>query len=144
MNYLGDPYGCIIDVDASDFETGVVVGTGINLTVLFAEMVVMGAEHYVLILQGAALYESHHIAVGSPVFSERHHKIPPEEGLKATFLVARRNVLAGEDCSAGSRPASLERVGSKVAYVLGQPIFSRLSVYGPAARQEHQEQQAQE
>lgn len=28
MNYLGDPYGCIIDVDASNFETGVVVGTG--------------------------------------------------------------------------------------------------------------------
>ena len=28
MNYLGDPYGCIIDVDASDFETGVAVGTG--------------------------------------------------------------------------------------------------------------------
>ena len=28
MNYLGDPYGCIIDVDASDFETGVVTGTG--------------------------------------------------------------------------------------------------------------------
>mgnify|MGYP000013666036 FL=1 len=28
MNYLGDPYGCIIDVDASDFDTGVVVGTG--------------------------------------------------------------------------------------------------------------------
>lgn len=28
MNYLGDPYGCIIDVDASDFETGVVAGTG--------------------------------------------------------------------------------------------------------------------
>ena len=23
MNYLGDPYGCIIDVDASDFETGI-------------------------------------------------------------------------------------------------------------------------
>ena len=28
INYLGDPYGCIIDVDASDFEKGVVVGTG--------------------------------------------------------------------------------------------------------------------
>ena len=28
MNYLGDPYGCIIDVDASDFDTGAVVGTG--------------------------------------------------------------------------------------------------------------------
>ncbi|MDO4648158.1 MAG: ABC transporter substrate-binding protein [Eubacteriales bacterium] len=28
MNYLGDPYGCLIDVDASDFETGVVSGTG--------------------------------------------------------------------------------------------------------------------
>ena len=28
MNYLGDPYGCIIDVDASDFETGIAVGTG--------------------------------------------------------------------------------------------------------------------
>ena len=28
MNYLGDPYGCIIDVDASDFDTGVVIGTG--------------------------------------------------------------------------------------------------------------------
>lgn len=28
MNYLGDPYGCIIDVDASDFDKGVVVGTG--------------------------------------------------------------------------------------------------------------------
>ena len=28
MNYLGDPYGCIIDVDASDFENGIVVGTG--------------------------------------------------------------------------------------------------------------------
>ena len=28
MNYLGDPYGCIIDVDASDFENGVVTGTG--------------------------------------------------------------------------------------------------------------------
>lgn len=28
MNYLGDPYGCIIDVDASDFETGIVSGTG--------------------------------------------------------------------------------------------------------------------
>ena len=28
MNYLGDPYGCIIDVDASDFDTGIVVGTG--------------------------------------------------------------------------------------------------------------------
>ena len=28
MNYLGDPYGCIIDVDASDFDAGVVVGTG--------------------------------------------------------------------------------------------------------------------
>ncbi len=28
MNYLGDPYGCIIDVDASDFETGISVGTG--------------------------------------------------------------------------------------------------------------------
>ena len=28
MNYLGDPYGCIIDVDASDFETGIVAGTG--------------------------------------------------------------------------------------------------------------------
>ncbi len=28
MNYLGDPYGCIIDVDASDFDAGIVVGTG--------------------------------------------------------------------------------------------------------------------
>ena len=28
MNYLGDPYGCIIDVDASDFDAGVVAGTG--------------------------------------------------------------------------------------------------------------------
>lgn len=28
MNYLGDPYGCIIDVDASDFKTGIVAGTG--------------------------------------------------------------------------------------------------------------------
>lgn len=28
MNYLGDPYGCIIDVDASDFDKGIVVGTG--------------------------------------------------------------------------------------------------------------------
>ncbi len=28
MNYLGDPYGCIIDVDASDFEAGIVTGTG--------------------------------------------------------------------------------------------------------------------
>lgn len=28
MNYLGDPYGCIIDVDASDFERGIVAGTG--------------------------------------------------------------------------------------------------------------------
>lgn len=28
MNYLGDPYGCIIDVDSSDFETGIVIGTG--------------------------------------------------------------------------------------------------------------------
>ena len=28
MNYLGDPYGCIIDVDASDFEKGISVGTG--------------------------------------------------------------------------------------------------------------------
>lgn len=28
MNYLGDPYGCIIDVDTSDFEAGIAVGTG--------------------------------------------------------------------------------------------------------------------
>lgn len=28
MNYLGDPYACIIDVDASDFENGISVGTG--------------------------------------------------------------------------------------------------------------------
>lgn len=28
MNELGDPYGCIIDVDASDFEEGIVAGTG--------------------------------------------------------------------------------------------------------------------
>ena len=28
MNYLGDPYGCIIDVDASDFDAGIVIGTG--------------------------------------------------------------------------------------------------------------------
>lgn len=28
MNYLGDPYGCIIDVYASDFERGIVAGTG--------------------------------------------------------------------------------------------------------------------
>ena len=28
MNYLGDPYACIIDVAASDFETGISVGTG--------------------------------------------------------------------------------------------------------------------
>ena len=28
MNYLGDPYACIIDVDASDFDTGIVAGTG--------------------------------------------------------------------------------------------------------------------
>lgn len=28
MNYLGDPYGCIIDVDDSDFDKGIVVGTG--------------------------------------------------------------------------------------------------------------------
>lgn len=28
MNYLGDPYGCIIDVDASDFDKGIVIGTG--------------------------------------------------------------------------------------------------------------------
>ena len=28
MNYLGDPYGCIIDVDASNFDTGIVAGTG--------------------------------------------------------------------------------------------------------------------
>ncbi len=28
MNYLGDPYGCIIDVDGSDFENGIVIGTG--------------------------------------------------------------------------------------------------------------------
>ena len=28
LNYLGDPYACIIDVDASDFESGIVAGTG--------------------------------------------------------------------------------------------------------------------
>lgn len=28
MNYLGDPYGCIVDVDSSDFEKGIVTGTG--------------------------------------------------------------------------------------------------------------------
>ena len=28
MNYLGDPYGCIIDVDATDFDNGIAVGTG--------------------------------------------------------------------------------------------------------------------
>ena len=28
MNYLGDPYGCIIDVDESDFDAGIVTGTG--------------------------------------------------------------------------------------------------------------------
>lgn len=28
MNYLGDPYGCIIDVQASDFTKGIVIGTG--------------------------------------------------------------------------------------------------------------------
>lgn len=28
MNYLGDPYGCIIDVDGSDFDAGIVAGTG--------------------------------------------------------------------------------------------------------------------
>lgn len=28
MNCLGDPYGCIIDVDASDFDAGIVAGTG--------------------------------------------------------------------------------------------------------------------
>ena len=28
MNYLGDPYGCIIDVDTSDFDAGIAVGTG--------------------------------------------------------------------------------------------------------------------
>ncbi len=28
MNYLGDPYGCIIDVDASDFDNGIAIGTG--------------------------------------------------------------------------------------------------------------------
>ncbi|MBO5617406.1 MAG: ABC transporter substrate-binding protein, partial [Pseudobutyrivibrio sp.] len=28
MNYLGDPYACIIDVDASDFDNGIVAGTG--------------------------------------------------------------------------------------------------------------------
>lgn len=28
MNYLGDPYGCIIDVQASDFDKGIVAGTG--------------------------------------------------------------------------------------------------------------------
>ena len=28
MNYLGDPYGCIIDVRASDFDSGIVAGTG--------------------------------------------------------------------------------------------------------------------
>ena len=28
MNYLGDPYGCIIDCDASDFDAGIAVGTG--------------------------------------------------------------------------------------------------------------------
>ena len=28
MNYLGDPYGCIIDVEASDFDNGIVAGTG--------------------------------------------------------------------------------------------------------------------
>ena len=28
LNYLSDPYGCIIDVDASDFENGIVAGTG--------------------------------------------------------------------------------------------------------------------
>ena len=28
MNYLGDPYGCIIDVQASDFDSGIVAGTG--------------------------------------------------------------------------------------------------------------------
>ncbi len=28
LNYLGDPYGCIIDVDASDFEKGIACGTG--------------------------------------------------------------------------------------------------------------------
>ena len=28
MNYLGDPYACVIDAAASDFETGISVGTG--------------------------------------------------------------------------------------------------------------------
>jgi len=28
INYLGDPYGCIIDVNASDFDAGIVTGTG--------------------------------------------------------------------------------------------------------------------
>ena len=28
MNYLGDPYGCIIDMQSSDMNTGIVTGTG--------------------------------------------------------------------------------------------------------------------
>ncbi len=28
MNYLGDPYACIIDTQASDFEKGIAIGTG--------------------------------------------------------------------------------------------------------------------
>ena len=49
MNYLGDPYGCIIDVDASDFEAGIVAGTGpyiVKDMVMDEHLTLTKNEHY--------------------------------------------------------------------------------------------------
>ena len=49
MNYLGDPYGCIIDVDASDFDAGIVAGTGpyvVKEMVTDDHLTLIPNEHY--------------------------------------------------------------------------------------------------
>ena len=49
MNYLGDPYGCIIDVDASDFDAGIAVGTGpyaVSEMVSDDHLTLVPNEHY--------------------------------------------------------------------------------------------------
>ena len=104
----------------------IVVGTGIDLSLLDSEVIVMGAEHYVFVFEFVALNDSNHVNILLAVPLEGHHEVAVEEGLHAAFLIALDYVFARlSGVGATGRPP-VERVGGKVINVLSESFASRL------------------
>ena len=129
------------NLDEGGAAGSVVIRSWIYLPALFAQMVVVSPEHYVLVFELPSFDEGHDIGILLSVTLERHQKVAAAQRLEPALLVARNYVVASLGRIGASRRTPVKRVGCKVINVISEPFASCLGEGASGPQQEREQQQ---